>query len=337
MSFVPAYVVSISAADVGRRVSVRLRTDDEMLTDVVGDLIRWTGGALRIKRRDGSIAEVAEDRLVAGKVVPPPPTRAAGPGGRVPAHVVIGQIELEEIASRGWLGLESHWTGRWLLRASDGFTGRGNSVLPLGDPGRPLDEALAEVAGWYAQRGLPGRFQVPLPVMYGLDEALSARGWTAYDLTHVMTGSVTALLDATRRRDDLPPVEFADSVTDEWLSLYHYRGRQLPAIAPTVLASADHPVFASVRDAGEVIAIVRGALAAGWLGVTALEVAAGVRRRGVGSHVMRGLATWAGDRGAHSIYLQVDTANETAVRFYDRLGFHRHHKYHYRLAPAGSR
>jgi ribosomal protein S18 acetylase RimI-like enzyme len=301
-----------------------------MLTDVVGELLEWTDGVLRIRRRDGSIAEVAEDRLVAGKAVPPPPVRQA----QATAHVAIDQLDLEQIASRGWLGLESRWMGRWLLRASEGFTGRGNSVLPLGDPGLALDAALGEVAQWYGDRGLPGRFQMPLPVMYRLDDAVATRGWRAYDLTHVMTGSVAALRELVPARNDLPPVEYSDRVSDEWMTLYHYRGRELPPIARTVLGAADHPVFASVRDGGQVIAIVRGALASGWLGVTALEVLPSARRRGLGSHVMRGLADWAAEHGAGSIYLQVDTANEVAVRFYDRLGFYRHHQYQYRLAPG---
>jgi N-acetylglutamate synthase len=301
-----------------------------MLTDVVGDLLEWTDGVLRIRRRDGSIAEVAEDRLIAGKAVPPPVARPA----QVPSHVAIDQLDLEEIASRGWLGLESRWLGRWLLRASEGFTGRGNSVLPLGDPGRPLDEALGEVAQWYADRGLPGRFQMPLPVMYRLDEGVAARGWRAYDLTHVMTGSVAALQELIPATNDLPPVDYSERVSDEWMTLYHYRGRELPPIARRVLGAADHPVFASVRDGDQVIAIVRGALAGGWLGVTALEVLPSARRRGLGSHLMRGLADWAAERGARSIYLQVDTANEVAVRFYDRLGFYHHHQYQYRLAPG---
>ena len=330
MSFVPAYIVSITPADAGRRVSVRSRTADAMLTDVVCDLLEWTDGVLRIRRRDGSIAEVAEDRLVAGKTVPASPARSAPRS----AHTAIDQLELEEIASRGWLGLESPWLGRWLLRASEGFTGRGNSVLPLGNPGRPLDDALAEVTQWYGERGLPGRFQMPLPVMYLLDEGLAARGWRAYDLTHVMTGSASALRELVPARNDLPPVEYSDSVSDDWMTLYHYRGRELPPIAHRVLGAADHPVFASVRDGGRVIAIVRGALAGGWLGVTALEVLPSARRRGLGSHVMRGLAEWAADHGARSIYLQVDTANEVAVSFYDRLGFYRHHQYQYRLAPG---
>jgi len=54
-------------------------------------------------------------------------------------------LELEEIAALGWPAPETRWLGRWLLRAAEGWTGRGNSVLPLGEPGLPLDAALAEV------------------------------------------------------------------------------------------------------------------------------------------------------------------------------------------------
>nr|WP_308209107.1 hypothetical protein [Actinoallomurus purpureus] len=42
---------------------------------MVGELQGWADGRLTVRRRDGSVAEVAEAELVAGKVVPPPPPR----------------------------------------------------------------------------------------------------------------------------------------------------------------------------------------------------------------------------------------------------------------------
>jgi N-acetylglutamate synthase len=70
---------------------------------------------------------------------------------------------LERAAARHWRGTDEEWLGGWLLRAADGFTGRANSALPLGDPGMPLDDALAAVTGWYRARGLPPMIAVPLP------------------------------------------------------------------------------------------------------------------------------------------------------------------------------
>ena len=71
--------ILITPADVGRRVSVRSRTGDPhgpTMTDAVGELLEWADGRLRIARRDGSVATLAEADLLAGKVLPDvPPTR----------------------------------------------------------------------------------------------------------------------------------------------------------------------------------------------------------------------------------------------------------------------
>jgi hypothetical protein len=69
-------VVSITPADVGRRVSCRRRLPTGGYSDVVGVLESWSHGTLKIRRRDEELVEVAEDTLAAGKVVPPPPAKA---------------------------------------------------------------------------------------------------------------------------------------------------------------------------------------------------------------------------------------------------------------------
>ena len=72
-------VVHISAADVGSRVSVRSQLDGDpggpTMTDTVGRLLSWHDGTLVIQRRDGTVADVAERDLLAGKVVPETPPR----------------------------------------------------------------------------------------------------------------------------------------------------------------------------------------------------------------------------------------------------------------------
>jgi N-acetylglutamate synthase len=71
------YVVRLQPADVGRRVTVRSRIvaapGEPRLTDVVGILLSWDGGSLRIERRDGSVQEVDERDVVAARVVGPAP------------------------------------------------------------------------------------------------------------------------------------------------------------------------------------------------------------------------------------------------------------------------
>lgn len=68
-------VVSITAADVGKRVSLRRRLPTGGYSDVVGILESWACETLVVRRRDGTLTEVSEASLAAGKVVPPPPPR----------------------------------------------------------------------------------------------------------------------------------------------------------------------------------------------------------------------------------------------------------------------
>ncbi|MFI6574570.1 hypothetical protein ACIBFB_02125 [Nocardiopsis sp. NPDC050513] len=72
----------IAHEDVGKRVSLRIRLPDGGFTDIVGVVESWADGVLTLRRRDGSVAEVAESGIAASRVVPPVPPRRRG--GRPP-------------------------------------------------------------------------------------------------------------------------------------------------------------------------------------------------------------------------------------------------------------
>lgn len=243
--------------------------------------------------------------------------------------------ELERLAARTWRGLEEERHGDWLLRAAGGFTGRANSVLVVGHPPSGLDDAVAAVTRWYAERGLRPRAQVPMPGGEQADAALAAAGWTRDEDVLVLTAPLRNWPEAA------VPVELAPVPDDAWLAGYRYRGTPLPPVARDVLVNAEAPVFASVRTApspAPLAAVARGVLVDGWLCVTAVTVDEGSRRRGLATAVMAALGSWARRRGGHSCLLQVAGGNAPALSLYDRLGFSEHHRYHYRLGPEpGSR
>jgi N-acetylglutamate synthase len=314
--------------NLGRRVSVRRvvgsRDGRPLLTDVVGFLEAADGDAVVVRRRDGTSVSFPRGSVVAAKVVP---ARGLSLSGR----------ELEEISALGWRGTETSRLGDWLLRAGQGFTGRANSVLLLGDPGLPLAEAVAEVLPWYAARGLPPKFQVPLPDSAAADEWLDSHGWTRFDPVRVLVADLADLLDADEPALADDRVVRVDSAPDDgWIGAYHYRGGDLPACARAVIENGDQLGFASVRSGSEVLAIARGSVDRRWLGVTAVEVAPDARRQGLAGVVLLALARWAVDLGAHSCYLQVAVENSAAVALYTAAGFVDHHSYHYRLPPTAA-
>ena len=337
--------LSLGPDDVGSRVMVRHLLAGGGATDALGTLESWgTGDAggvpqASVRRSDGQAVTVAISDIIAGHRIPAPPRRARAAD--------IPDLELEGIAAVGWQAPDQMRLGGWLLRAAGGFTGRANSVLPLAEPGVPMDEALAVVSEWYAGRALAPRFQVPLPAAAGLDAALAARGWTAYNPTDVLVADIAVVLTAgDRARGDgagiyatgEAGVEIAAEPSADWLGAYHYRGGPLPAGAVGLFTSAPVQGFATVTRAGAVIAVGRAALghegpSRRWAGLTALEVVPAARRRGLGSRVVHALLGWAASRGARHTYLQVAAENAAAQTAYRKAGFTRHHGYHYRLAP----
>ena len=247
---------------------------------------------------------------------------------------MIGTVELERLMSRGWQGTEVELLGEWLLRAGSGFTGRANSVLPLGSPGCELPDALAAVDAFYRRRNQPSMFQIPVGADTAeLDGHLTACGWTVFNASVVLTA------DLARARAATPPAvsglsaRFSDRPDQAWLTGYQYRGSALPQSAVQVLVNAENVIFASLHDDLGQVAVVRGVLTDGWLGVTALTVDESRRRGGAGSTLMGELLRWADRQGAHSVYLQVAADNAAALALYGRLSFTEHHRYHYRRGP----
>ena len=248
--------LSLGPADVGTRVMVRHLLPDGRATDVLGVLETWGGAAdpgsmpqASVRRSDGHVVTVPIADLVAGHRIPAPPQR--------PRAADVADLVLEDIAAVGWQAPDEHRVGGWLLRAAGGFTGRANSVLPLGDPGIPVDEALAAVSAWYAERALPARFQVPLPARAELDDALAERGWTAYNPTDVLVADISDVLAGNTAE---PAVEIAGAPSAGWLGAYHYRGGKLPAGAVGLFTSVPEQGFASVVRDGAVVAVGRVAL-----------------------------------------------------------------------------
>jgi N-acetylglutamate synthase len=254
----------------------------------------------------------------------------------------ISVAELEEAAAGGWRAPEEAALGRWLLRAAGGVTGRANSALAAGDPGMPLDAAVAEVCRWYRARGLPPMIAVPYALGREndsvVDSFLASEGWAVRSgAAIVMTASpqdVAQRVRALAPPGGRPPVVLAGTPGDDWLALYHPHGQPLPGAGRQLLSSAPWQAFGAVREAGQTIVIGRVAVAGGWAGLTAIEVHLGHRRRGLGGTITGALAAAAAARGAAGLYLQVGNDNTPARALYRGLGFADHHGYHYRVAPA---
>ncbi|MBO0869445.1 MAG: GNAT family N-acetyltransferase, partial [Micromonosporaceae bacterium] len=120
-----------------RRV-VGEREDRPLFADSLGELVAIDASQLTVRTSTGPV-RIPRALVARAKRVP---------DRRRPTRREIAELELA--ADRAWPAPETERLGGWLLRAADGFTGRANSALPIGDPGCPLAAALDAVEHWYA-------------------------------------------------------------------------------------------------------------------------------------------------------------------------------------------
>ncbi|MFG2048259.1 GNAT family N-acetyltransferase [Micromonospora sp. NPDC048935] len=343
--------------DVGHRIVVRrivgIREGRPLFSDALGELVELSETHLTLATAQGQL-RVPVAQVHRAKRVPPTrrPTAAA-------------VVALERAADEAWPAPTRDQLGDWLLRAADGWTGRANSALPIGDPDRPLPAAVDAVERWYADRGQTPIINTPLPLAAPVGAELDARGWAARPPVLVQTTPLplrppatssppgnapvarrtpatagqhsdqpgTAVADADRWSSAV--VELAAAPSAEWLAVAAGRKGSLPDAARHVLTAVGQVRFAHVYDDSTLVAVGRGTVTGQgrWLGLSLIEVSPVARRQGLASRVIHELAAWGVSTGATHAFLQVEQHNTAAVALYRRLGFTTHHTYLTRVAP----
>lgn len=328
---------------IGSRVVVRYRLEEgsdgsgAAATDFVGELVARNDDVLVVDTKRERVKLVRAD-VIAAKDVPPPASRP----GR--AHERISADDLEKLMAKGWQAPDRGGLGDWVLRAGEGFTGRANSALVVGDPSLPLAKALDFVERWYADRGRPAVFQVHGAIGFDVHSdptaaALLERGYTVgggqddWQRVLIMTGLSAAVPPLTEQS---PPVTADAELKMDWLVAYGEQRRIVPGVTEAVLTGSDGQLFLSVRDpeTGRIVALARMAIHPGWAGIFGLWVHPEHRHEGLGSTLVSAVAMVARENNMPAIYLQVSTDNAAGVSFWEGLGFTVHHEYTYLARPA---
>ena len=339
----------LRAAPPGQRWVARVRQPDGSATDIIGWVVDVgpdkvaLAGPLALDASPnptatdatgsdptGSVRTVVWEDLLAARQLP------AAPGGN-PART--SPIELEWLAAPAWVDT-CEPLGEWLLRSGEGFTRRANSCLAAGDPGLPVAAAADRIRAHADEHQIRPRAQVVTGSE--ADTALQGLGWVASGRTDVLTVRLAQLLSG---RDPDPRVVITLEPTPQWRAAFEESRPDAtpPDAVSRVLRGGSAVAFAGVRGDGAFLAVARGHLHHGWLGLSCVWTTPACRRAGLATALSVDLGYWAARRGARFGYLQVATDAGDAQRTYARLGFTLHHRYHYlappdapELGPAGT-
>ncbi len=332
---------------VGRRVSLRHRIGDRdgrpLYSDAVGELTA-DAGTVTVHTRRGPV-RVRRTAVVAVRAVPPAPARRAS---------LTAIARLEGLCADAWPSQVDEPLGAWRLRAAGGYTGRANSALAIGHPGRPVAEALRQVREFAERNAIPARVQAPTGSPW--DRAVRAEGWVLDEAHAAGAESAVLVADLQQLRAAAVPSSREPS-SPEPSSREPSRSSREPSSRVEVALRPSAPWWAVVGDAparrpvldpggapvtafllvrgptGSALGVLRACLVEDHLHLSVLEVVPDARRRGLATDLLAAAADWGRESGARWAVLQVALKNTVARALYDRLGFVEHHRYGY-LVPA---
>jgi len=231
---------------------------------------------------------------------------------------------LQEYAARAQPAAHVEEAGGWWLRHSPGDAWWVSAVLP-----HDREDRVEVAEEFCAEHGSGARFQItPGVCADDLDRTLDDRG---YERGHDMSLQIASTAEVLRQSQS-DAGEVTARPTDEWLAAWQAVTTRDVSAERDLLSRVEHPgAYAYAEVDGQVVAVGRAVAEQGWAGVFGMATLPHARGQGAARSVLAALASWAAAREANHMYLQMEKANTTAFRLYERTGFREVCTYHYRI------
>ena len=248
--------------------------------------------------------------------------------------------ELEEIAMNAFPAMQTELYDGWVLRYTNGYTFRGNSVNPVYDSNKDMEYKIDECERRYRQLGLPTVFKMTPAVNLELDCILEKRGYDIQKKADIMMTSLEELLSEDDKRQTTQySVVIEKSLSEEWLEefvvLNGTTEEPMKSTCKTVLSKILNPVIcASIYDKDTMIACGLGVIEGNYVGLYDIRVRDTYRRQGLALRLCKAIMKVGKSQGAKEAYLQVMSTNSNAISLYEKLDFERCYSYWYRVHGA---
>ncbi|MDG6904607.1 MAG: hypothetical protein JRN20_02345 [Nitrososphaerota archaeon] len=126
---------------------------------------------------------------------------------------------LEELSMNAWPSLQTIIYDGWILRFSEGYTKRANSVNPIYPGGSDVNEKIDKCESFYFGKGMDTVFKMTnASYPQGLDRILASRGYQYQTETSVQISRLK--YDEGSLMPSEQTVALTEDVSDGWLSSF---------------------------------------------------------------------------------------------------------------------
>lgn len=240
---------------------------------------------------------------------------------------------IEELSVNALPSLQTVVSDGWLIRFSDGYAKRANSVIPLYPSSTEDRLHMDACAAIYSSRNQDTVFKLTSGEVHAsLDLTLQNNGYIKEATTHIMTCPLSSV---SLRLPNAYEIRMVTTFDEQWFQGYmamHPLSEKDTAILRTMMQSiVPKTYFVGIYKNDVMVAAGLGVAERGYVGIYHVYVQSGCRREGLGLCIMQALHAAAFKDGFHSAYLQVVADNQGAVALYQGMGYQQIYDYWYRI------
>jgi len=242
--------------------------------------------------------------------------------------------KIEELSMNAFPSLETDHVDGWLLRISNGYSKRTNSINPLYESNKETSEKMEKAEHVYRKKNLPVIYKLTSHVFpENLDNILAQANYSFESLTSVQ---LLPLNEATLTFSPSSSFVIYNSLEDKWFDSFCELNRVRETDQPILKKMLENIVpqvcyVILFNDKDEVIACGMGVLEDGFIGLFDIVTNSNYRNKGYGMQLISAILEWGKTNGAKNAYLQVVSDNIPALNLYAKMGFKEAYQYWYRI------
>ncbi len=238
---------------------------------------------------------------------------------------------IEELSMNAVPSLNTVLFDGWILRFSEGYDYKANSINPLYDSTYEMNYKIEYCERKYNSLNLPTIYRLTENNCTLLDKELETKNYNYIKESKVMT---LALSDLNIQIQ--PNVKVLNHVDDKWLKgfykLTNIKSKSKQYTAQKIINNIRTKIVCSyIEQNNFIIACGLGVIERGFVGLFDINVAPIYRRIGFGTQICNSILRESIKHGAYIAYLQVSVSNKPALALYRKLKFMEQYKCWYRI------
>ena len=241
---------------------------------------------------------------------------------------------IEELSMNAWPAIKTLLYDGWVIRLSNGYGNRANSINPIYPSVINLEEKLKYCADLFGRCNLPAAYKIigyegnkPCDEHRAIEEKLEGLNYQKINETSIQTCETMA-------KPRYEGIVVSNDFDDRWIvSVIEYNrieDEHIPTFKKIVGNIAGEKIVVRREEGNEIAGCGYGAIGNDYVGVFDIVVKESFRGKGYGREIVETILSEAYQRGVKKSYLQVMINNPAALHLYAKLGYREIYRYWYR-------